>query len=653
MQHPGSPSPWGAAFFLAYSYSMANLDVVEQASSNNPLDLVLTAATPHGYGVAKDGKTSAVKIVQHAPKVIRTPRQNDHQVVNDVMDLFQKARNYRRPMVSKWKRDKRALFNRQLPGSMRREWMPSPLIPEIMPLGAALVGWMTDQRVGYTVAPAAVPHSDYFNFFQAIAQDLEAVMDATWQVNNEESEWTQCLWDAFTYGTGFMKTTWDMVLSGGQGDAISRRVSPFSLYPDPAANSLDDCEYIVEAKMMSCGELGRRFPGAEGLFPDGGWGDVGNEYEPTQLDEGGDGSNQNIGNIGGASYTAWGKDQRGGQRDTNTPAVLVLECWIRENNSYDTVDPQSGETETRTYDTWRVVVVAGDKVLMDEPVDNLWSHGKHPYSRLVLWNHSEFWGRSLVEELSPCQIAINRILMALQQNVELTGNPILKQNVNGPSIRGRVENKPGLKIPVSAADNGATGWLNPPQMNQQMLQLLNYYLQRMEEISGISGIAKGAQPGGRPSQSIVDSLQESVFVRVRQHLRELEYAMRDAGFKRASLICENYTTPRMMAIAGPSGERTSLTLKSRHFLVPTSEGAVPMKFMLQVDAGSRLHTSRSMREDREIQLFTLGAIDRTGLLEGINYANAGQVAKRMDERDAQMAAMGAAAAPGARQRAGH
>lgn len=630
---------------------MAKLDIIPQDSSN-PLDILLTAATPHGYGVAKDGRSAAVKVRPHAPKINTQKRDGDAAVVNDCHQLFQQARNYRRPMVGKWKKDKRMLFNRQSWASGRPEWMPSPLIPEILPLGAALVGWMTDQRIGYTVAPTAIPHSDYFDYFQALAQDLEAVMDATWQVNSEESQWSQCIWDAVTYGTGFMKTTWDMTLSGGQGDAISRRVSPFSLYPDPSATSLDDAEYIVEAKMMSCGELERRFPGAGALFPNGGWGDL-DDYEPTQLDENGgsDGRRINNGPIAPATYGNYGQSPNHSSR-TNLPAMLVLECWIKENNSYDTVDPQSGEPETRTYDTWRVVVVAGNRVLMDEPADNLWAHGKHPYSRLVLWDQSEFWGRSLVEELTPCQIAINRILAAMQQNVELTGNPVFKQATQGSTGRMTLVNKPGMKIPVNNSDT-ATGWMSPPPLQQTMIQLLNYYLQRMEEISGISGIAKGATPGGRPAASVVDSLQESVFVRVRQHLKELEYAMRDAGYKRASLICENYTSPRMMAIAGPSGERTSLALKSRHFLVPTSSGAFPLQFALGVDAGSRMHTSRSMREDRAIQLFTLGLVDRESALDDLSYPNAHNVAERMAQQEQQMAAMGQQAAPGARQRAGH
>lgn len=616
------------------------------AIGTEDLDLLLTAATPHGYGVAKDGRRAAIEVEPHAPKIrLGDQTESDREIAGDVHSLFVQARESRRPMVSKWRRDKRMLYNRSPWSRDRPDWLPSPLIPEILPIAAAIVGWMTDQRIGFTIAPTAIPHSAYHDFFQGVAADLEAAMDATWQVNSEESQWSQCIWDAVTYGTGFTKTTWDMTLAGGQGDAVTRRVSPWAIYPDPAATNLDNAAYVIEAQMMPLQELDRRYPGAAGLFPSGGQGSI-EDIEPTQVEEAGGSppSSVNPGPIPPSTSSNFGRSERA-SRLSEMPAVLVLEAWIRENHSYETTDAQSGEEETRTYDRWRVVVVAGDRVLMDEPADNLWAHGKHPYSRMVLWDQSEFWGRSMVEELTPCQLVINRILSALQQNVELTGNPVFRRSLESPSARQVMTSKPGTTIPVGAGDS-VTGWIHPPPIHPAMLQLLEYYLHRMEAISGLSAITKGGTPGGRPAQSVVDALQEAAFVRIRQHLKELEYALRDAGYKRAALIAENYTQPRMLAIAGPSGSRTALTLKARHFHVPTSQGATPLMFTLGVDAGSRLHTSRAMREDREIQLYTLGLTDREAALGALKYANAGTVAKRMDEKEAMMGAMN----PGARQR---
>ncbi|HNI36212.1 MAG TPA: hypothetical protein PLV93_12480, partial [Microthrixaceae bacterium] len=124
-----------------------------------------------------------------------------------------------------------------------------------------------------------------------------------------------------------------------------------------------------------------------------------------------------------------------------------------------------------------------------------------------------------------------------------------------------------------------------------------------------------------------------------------------SGEKKADLIIENYTQPRLLAIAGPDREREMLALKARHFQIPTNEGAIPLKYQLYVDAGSRRHTARQVMEERAVQLFTLGAIDRGSLLKSVDWPNAAKVAEEQDAREAQLAAMGEAAGPGQRQRA--
>jgi hypothetical protein len=637
-------------------FSSPDLDTTTPAtppSSPNPLDLLLHAASPHGYGTGPDGESAAVTVRTHAPKVNLSPDPTDKEraLTAKIQTLFSEARDYRRPLVGQWDRNYRMLYNR--PRNIRRpDYVPTPLVPEIHTICAGVVGWMTDQQVKYAVAPNAVPHSSFFTHFQTIASDLEAVLDASFLVNEEENQWTQVIWDAVTYGTGLAKTTWDMVLASGKGDSVTRRVSPYSIYPDPAATSLTDANYIIEAKKLTVQELDRRFPGAARLFEYGGYSEEPDEA-PTRLGtinkDGTPASSAQNGAMGGVKSKGYGENSGGGP----TPGVMVYEAWIREHESYDTIDQNSGEKETRTYETWRVVVVAENRVLLDEPASNLWSHGSHPYSRLVLWdNGGEFWGEALVSLLIPAQLMLNRLLAAIQQNIELTGNPIFRQAQAGAGGRKVLENRPGSTIPINDGDN-QTGWLTPPSVNGQLLQMLDYYLERMEMISGLSAITKGANATGRPSEDVVNSLQEAAFGRVRQHLKYYEYAMRDAGWKKASLISENYTSTRMMAIAGATGERTSMTLRARHFMVQTSEGFIPLQFALAVNAGSRLHTSRVAREDRAIQLFTLGAIDRTTLLNDIKYPNANQVARIMDDKEAAMAEIGATPGPGAREQGGH
>lgn len=609
-------------------------------------------ADPGGHGETNRVEPT-VPNHREAPKINLSQNPGDEELrkVSQIRQLFQLAANHRRPMVGRWNECYRMYRNRYWDLSTRASWLPSPMLSEIKPIVESLVSWEMDQSPTYTVSPFALPHTDFHRFFNDISNDLEAVLDASYIVNAEEIEWAKAQLDKYKYGTGFVKTTWDMTLAGGLGDSITRRVSPFSIYPDPQATDTTDWNYVVEARRMSIQELDRRWPGTAALFPGGGL-DFDVDLAPTQIGNGAQPPRVNPGAMAPATASSYGQPGVGRNAKASIleiPGVTVLEAWIREHETYKADDLNTGEAVTKVYDTWRVVVVAGNRVIMDEPADNLWSHGGHPYDRLVVRDTGEFWGESLVEDLISAQKAYNRILAALQANVELTGNPPWK-DVAGMT-RGTTTNRPGQKIAVPAGAAKDAGYVQPPQMHQAMPLLMQHYPQWMERFAGLTAVMKGASPAGRNAQGVIDALQESGFVRVRSSLKFLEAAMRNAGTKKADLIIENYTTPRLVAVAGPGGERSSLALKARRFQIPSSGGQIPLKYQLLVDVGSRRHTSRQMREDRAVQLFTLDAIDRTALLDDLDYPNAQVVADRLEEHDRQMAAMGELQKPGARQRA--
>ena len=565
----------------------------------------------------------------HAPKVNTSlPTPDEERIVAGVLEMFSRARNHRRPLINTWRENYRMLRNRYWRTSQRPGWMPSPMVPEIFPIVASIVAWMTDQRFMHTISPASLPHTVFNQMFQAMSDDLETALDASYQSNREENEWGKTVWDGMIYGTGLTKTCWEPALAGGLGDAMTRRVDPFCFYPDPLATNEHDGTYYIEARNMTIDELDRRYPGAKKLL--GEQGGVTHELDraPHQLDTSGDSPVSGIspGAISPVTSPEYGQTTGPGRRTIDSPMVTVLECWVRNYFPLTITDARSGEPMKASADGWRCIVVAGNRVLMDEPAENIWDHNGHPYDRWVPFDLGEFWGFSHVELLSSSQKAINRLLAALQQNVELTGNPVLKESTNANTARQQLTNRPGQRLNVSTG--GQVDWLNPPSLQPAMIELLRYHLGRMEAISGVNPTMKGGTPSGRPSQGVVEASQDAGFARIRMMLRNLEDALAGAGQKKASLIVEHYTTPRLISLVGPTGEKTSMALRGRHFTVPSSDGAVPLKFQLTVDAGSRKQLSRTAREDRLVQLFTLGAIDAQTLLEGIDLPNAGEVAKR-------------------------
>lgn len=612
----------------------------------------MTVTEPTILPLAKD-------MAPDEPKLARIhtssePSEQDRQVAARVLRLFQIARDHRRSMLPRWRQNYRMLFNRYW-GPGRESWLPAPQITEILPIIRASVGFMTDQRITHNISPAAIPGNDYAQFFSSLADTLETTMLATWCANLEEREWTTSIWDGFVYGAGIQKTSWESDLAGGIGDAMARRVHPFHFYPDPRATTEHDGDYYIESREMSVEELDRRFPGAGEFFRSGGTGATDSDLldrPPSNIDwSGRAGPSGNPGPISPATSPQYAR-ARDGARDMNLPGVHVLECWVREYEFVSTTDTRTGTEVKKAKSSWRVIVVAEGRVLMNEPAKNLWDHGQHPYSRFAPIDIGEFWGPAMVELLISPQQSINKILASLQQNVELTGNPIWKETAAGGLRRTPIINRPGQRVEVGNAMVDKSGWEQPPRMDQSMMQLLNFLLSRMEVISGIAAMQKGGgAPGGRNAEGVIEAVQESAFVGIRLAQRNLEYAMTTSGEKKADLIIENYTQPRLLAIAGPDREREMLALKARHFQIPTNEGAVPLKYQLYVDAGSRRHTARQVMEERAVQLFTLGAIDRSALLKSVDWPNATKVAEEQDAREAQLAAMGEAAGPGQRQRA--
>ena len=555
-----------------------------------------------------------------------TPSSEEMHNAGEVQDLFKRSRQALRRRHELWKKAYRMVHNRTW-SVARDPSMPSPSASEVFPILAALVGWMSDQRTQFEVVPSTDPHSQYANFMQGLAKDLEVVLQSIFVTQTLDAQIERVLWDSMIYGTGFFKCMWDPAEANGAGNATMTRIDPFCIYPDPDATDDEDLNYIIEARRMTLAEIERRWPDKVSLLV--------NE-SPTATDDLSERDDPmsdtptgppmaNIGPISPATTRGYGLPGQGRITLTDTDAYTVLECWVKENCAYP--DPEDPEAEPTIVPEWRVIVTVGSHVLMNEKAKDLWNHGRHPYVRFVMHDLGDFWGISLVDHLAPAQLAINRLLAALQHHSELCGNPVFMEDSRAGISRTKIVNKPGQRLQKNQGSE--VSWLVPPDMPPGVSNLVTFWINEMERISGLSAIVRGATPTGRNAQGVLDSVQESAFVRVRLALRNLERTMAKTGRLLANLVVENYTLPRTVAIAGESGEKSMLALRGRHFYSPNSMGADPMEFSLYVLAGSSMPISRTARAQEADTLFAMGAIDHQAVLEAHDYPNRTDILQRV------------------------
>ena len=586
-----------------------------------------------------------------APDNRPTTAAADHEVesVQMVRDLFYKARDARRPLVQRWKKWYRVLNNRTwTPGA---SWEPTTEIPQIWPIIASMVAWMTDQRPILSTLAGGTAFSPHNDFYDAISKDMNAVLEAAFIEYQEDAEVTRGLWDVATYGIGWQKTMWDATLADGLGDTTFRRCDPFTIYPDPFARSPKDMNHIIEAKIMTLSDVDRAWPGAaKRLGYNHFLEDV--DESPHVLD---DSVSQTAPRAAMAPPAAGGSHayqytRRGNGADVQNreePVVTVLECWVKSHSVKPTDDPNV----LQVTDVWTCYVVCGNILLFEGTAQDVSGHRMHPYDRMVLFDQGEMYGPSLVDFMTSPQESGNRIVSMIERNAILHGNPIMAESPRSLSRGQRKSNRPGTIIKASPQE---VGWINPPQMHPQMsVSLLGYFESKLESISGMSAIVRGFSPSGRNAQGVLDSVQDAAFVRIRATLRELERTLRGITTKKAANIAEFYTEPRFMAIIGPDGQQTRRALRSRHFYAPPGEEGtrVPLRFTVLADAGSQLPTSKQARSAEADTLYALGAIDVLELLKAKQWPNYAVVAKRVMEAQAANGQSGGVAAPGKRERA--
>lgn len=598
--------------------------------------------------------------MEYVPAPVDFQDLDDFLLTEKLAQLYHLAMTEKKKYQAHWRRNYLLTTNKQYSLDTQSPWTPNVTDSEIFPILSSRIAWMTDQKINAEFAPAALPGDPYAQHIQTLGDHMEQLFTSLFENYGWDREVVMMLWDASQFGAGILKSTWDSGLEEGMGNVALKRVDVWNFYPDPNARDIDTCTYMFEVEKMTFDQIQRRFPSAniEAVKAAELYGNRGDDITRPSQSSSSQYPMAMPGNLPGSTSTTWGLP---GQSSRSTDQILseginVFTAWVLENweETRETTDPTHGDEERVVYDEWRCVVYTGNVVLFDELARDLFEMSRHPYVRYVDEEMGEFWPTPIVSHLAPAQVAINRLLASFQGNVELVGNPIFLDVDESGLARTQVVNRPGLRLSMSTRMANSQGakpmWLEPPKIQADLQNLIQFWISRMENISGLSGVQKGQAPKDRQAAQTTQTQQEAGFVRIRSSVRNLERTLSEAYRLLAHMIIQNYDVPRTVAIVGPDGENSAMLLAAKHFYSPSIYGKVaPIKFSLLVMAGADNPTSRQARIAEADALFSLHAIDRPALLEQHAFPHWQTIDKRMKDTEMAMAqAQAAGAAAGAK-----
>lgn len=346
-----------------------------------------------------------------------------------------------------------------------------------------------DQNPKFEAIPVTAEGMEYAN-------DMNTILDWEWDRSNmQEIALANSIY-TFAIGTSIIMLPYQFKKdrkSNVDGEVTPIPVSPFNLYPDPLATSVEDAEYLIYANYIHVNILKEKYP------------------DKAEWIQGGD-----------VNYSELVNDRNENARLNNQ--VLVLEMWCRD---YTTVTEEDGKKK-RKYPRGRVIICAPELDLVLEDKENPYKTGRFPFFLFKdIDVPFQFWGEGEVKWLMSPQKEINDLYNQVIDNAKHTANMqwIIDKNAGIP--KGELTNRPGLIIRKNPGSEVRRD--GPPAMPMYVSEMIERLKNDVEVVSGIHDVTRGQTPSGIQSASAIMALQEAAQTRIRLKVTLHENALGELG----------------------------------------------------------------------------------------------------------------------------
>lgn len=536
------------------------------------------------------------------------PSESEESLVKWVMESFEQAAMARMPVERDWvlglameegrqwlgwdDKTHRAI-DLQVKGELER-YVTDPLIRPLVTKHTALV---TMTRPDATPAPDTEGSMD-----QAAAEEARAIMSHCDRLFARQLQTVERVRWATICGCSFLKVYWNPNESatvpefGPDGTVTAKRslpvgevceevIPPFEIFLDPNAKRWNDTQWVIHATVRPLSWFQERY-GERGYMVKGDQDERMIGYVDSYLRAGPD-------TLWNGIRSSFGFNRLGKERK----AAIAYEMWVRPTPKY----PQG-----------RYICVGGGVLLHNGPWPaNRKATQQNPFPFVRLVYQESAWhpyGRGLVADLAPLQVAYNRLISRILERVDDDRQTLLMEKgagVGADAYDIDTEDRNVRKVYYNRGSKPPVYQQAPP-VSRDVYQLREICWQDMQHIAGIHDVNMGGTPGGVTAGISIELLQQGDRTQMGLFLIGIEQSAVEIGEWEIALYAQYASPylPRMMGLDSSGNAQTAL-FAAQAFRALTAGGSCSVI----VSPGSATPKTAAGQNQEILEYFKLGLFD--------------------------------------------
>ena len=515
------------------------------------------------------------------------PSDKEKKLVEWVNSKFKQAYVAKAPLMQKWQTYMEAyngtIFNKESKPDYKSDEISNIVFSTV----EAIRPVMTDNDPKFIAMPRTPQGAEF-------SHDVQMALDFEWERERMSTKLPAQLIPMLVYGTAIWFCQWDGH-EGEYGEIKLKAVDPFNVFPDPLAEDVDTCEYLVYATYKNANQLKQIFK------------DKASAIEGSRIT---------------MSELVANRDENDAKEENQ---VLVLEMWCRD---WTTMDELEDGTKALRYPKGRVITCLPDLGIVLSDKQNPYKDGKFPF--VLMKNYDvpfKFWGNGEVEQILSPQKYINDLTNQIIDNAKSTANMQWIIDKNSGIGQGKLTNRPGLVIRKNPGTEVRRD--TPPAMPSYVREQIEVLKTDIQDISGVFDALKGERQSGITAGNAIMALQEASQARIRLKIKLMEQSLTHLANMVYSRMQQFWKLDRWVRITDVEGNPSFQQIGVQ---------VLQNDFDMKVVAGSTMPVNRNAMLDLMIRLAQTNAedglpmVDRKAILEYLPTSDRKSILDRFEKQ---------------------